>query len=145
VRLLALLVLALAAAPFAVRGAAAAQPVATGEPTRAPTMIEITVEELLERTREPGRGLTLIDVRSAQEFAAGHLPGAINIPLDQIGTRAGELPADGDIVFYCQSGTRSRLAIEVLRAMGVDRPLLHFGGGMSAWQAAGQPTEPARE
>ena len=106
---------------------------------------EITVEELLERTREPGRGLTLIDVRSAQEFAAGHLPGAINIPLDQIGTRAGELPADGDIVFYCQSGTRSRLAIEVLRAMGVDRPLLHFGGGMSAWQAAGQPTEPARE
>lgn len=140
-RLFALLVLALAVAPSAVRGAAAAQPVAAGGPSRAPTMIEVSIEELIERTRERGKRLTLIDVRSAQEFAASHVPGAINIPLDQIAARAAELPAEGDVVFYCQSGVRSRLAIEVLRSLGIERPLFHFGGGLNAWQAAGQPTD----
>ena len=63
-----------------------------------------------------------MDVRSPEEFAAGHVPGAINIPHDQIGQRAAELgPRDTEILLYCRSGRRSAIAADALRVLGYER------------------------
>ena len=85
----------------------------------------------------------LVDVRSATEFAAGHIAGAINIPHDQLGTRAAELAAhktDGTLVLYCRSGRRTGLAVTTLEAQGFTS-LKHLAGDMQGWQDAGETVE----
>ena len=64
-------------------------------------------------------GARLLDVRTAAEFASGHLEGALNIPLHQLQQRHGELgPAGQEVVVYCQSGMRSARAAALLRGLG---------------------------
>ncbi len=65
------------------------------------------------------RGATLLDVRSAREFAAGHLEGARNVPHDEVTARLSEIPP-GRVVVYCKSGVRSALAARQLRAAGYE-------------------------
>jgi rhodanese-related sulfurtransferase len=78
-------------------------------------------------------GARLIDVRSPGEFAAGHLDGARNVPVGEIGGRAGELgPKDRPIVLYCASGTRSAAAARTLRASGFSK--VYNLGAMSNWR-----------
>jgi rhodanese-related sulfurtransferase len=73
-----------------------------------------------------------VDVRTAVEFATGHLPGAVNIPLDQLGARAGELRSEQrPVVVYCASGTRSSQAKRILARAGVAE--VHDLGGMGRW------------
>jgi phage shock protein E len=64
------------------------------------------------------RGATLVDVRSAAEFASAHAPGTINIPLPELGSRLGEIPKTSPVVLCCASGTRSGMAKMVLRKSG---------------------------
>ena len=66
------------------------------------------------------QGALLVDVRTPAEYAAGHLPGALNIPYDQIAARTGELGVDQGraIVLYCRSGNRSGLAHATLEKLG---------------------------
>ncbi len=75
----------------------------------------------------------ILDVRTPEEFAAGHIPGAINIPNETIGTE--EIPAlarkDQTILVYCRSGNRSRQACDKLAALGYTN-LLEFGG-INTW------------
>ena len=75
-------------------------------------------------------GALLLDVRSAEEFAAGHLPGARNLPVDQVAARIDEVPTDRPLVVYCRSGRRSASASATLRARGLEVIDL---GPMSAW------------
>jgi phage shock protein E len=78
------------------------------------------------------KGARLVDVRSPAEFAAGHLDGARNIPVGEIGSRGPELrPLDGPIVLYCASGTRSAMAGRALRAAGFTK--VYNLGPMSNW------------
>jgi rhodanese-related sulfurtransferase len=84
----------------------------------------------------------LLDVREADEFHAGHIPGAVNIPRGllefQIGNRAELAARDLNIVLYCKSSGRAALAACSLQAMGY----LHvqsIAGGFDAWAAAGKP------
>jgi phage shock protein E len=64
-------------------------------------------------------GARLVDVRTPGEFAAGHIPGAINIPLQQLDSRLGELqPMDSAVVVYCRSGHRSGNAARRLKTAG---------------------------
>lgn len=79
-----------------------------------------------------GSGARLVDVRTPGEFAAGHIPGAINIPVQQLAGRLGELePKDAAIVLYCRSGRRSGNAAHLLKGAGfVDVRDL---GPMSRW------------
>ncbi|MFO0581683.1 MAG: rhodanese-like domain-containing protein [Anaeromyxobacter sp.] len=64
-------------------------------------------------------GVKVVDVRTAQEFAAGHVPGAVNIPFDEIEKRAAELgPPGTKVLLYCRTGRRSGIAAETLRAKG---------------------------
>lgn len=79
--------------------------------------------------REGGR---LIDVRSPGEFATGHLPGAINVPVDALGGKAHTIgPKDGAVVVYCASGARSAVARAMLKAQGFQR--VFNLGAMSRW------------
>lgn len=65
------------------------------------------------------RGVRVVDVRTPAEFEAGHVPGAVNVPYDQVPARAAELgPADRPLVLYCRTGHRSGIAVEALKKLG---------------------------
>ncbi|HEY6908872.1 MAG TPA: rhodanese-like domain-containing protein [Myxococcales bacterium] len=65
------------------------------------------------------QGIRVVDVRTPDEFATGHVPGALNIPYDQMAQRHAELgPPSTPVLVYCQSGRRSGLAIATLREKG---------------------------
>ncbi|RFU88496.1 DUF2892 domain-containing protein [Streptomyces triticagri] len=85
---------------------------------------------------------TVIDVRTPGEYAAGHLPGAHNIPLDHLHTALPALKAAaarGDLLMVCASGGRSTTACEQLTA--ADVPATTLTGGTTAWAAEGHPVE----
>lgn len=99
----------------------------------------IDAAELVDRVAR-GEDLVILDVRSPEEFAAGHVPGAINIPHGEMGDRLEEIAALGnlEIVLYCRSGRRAGIAADVLRGAGYER-LLHLDGDMLGWQARQLP------
>ena len=82
-----------------------------------------------------------VDVRTPEEFATGHLAGAINIPHDQMEQRWEELAAfeDREMVVYCRTGRRSGIALEVLERQGFEN--VENGGGFDQLVAAGVPAE----
>jgi rhodanese-related sulfurtransferase len=75
----------------------------------------------------------VLDVRSLEEFVAGHVPGAVNIPHEQVAARLAEVPQDKEVVLYCRSGRRAAMAADVLAANGYTR-LQHLEGDMTGWQ-----------
>ena len=80
-------------------------------------------------------GARLIDVRTPGEFSAGHIKGAVNIPLQEMDKRLSEFgPKDGVIVLYCRSGNRSGQAKTKLDQAGFTQT--HNAGGMAAWISA---------
>jgi rhodanese-related sulfurtransferase len=82
-------------------------------------------------------GAVLIDVRSATEFAAGSIPGAINISLDDIRDRHAELPS-GALVVHCQVGQRGHTAARLLTQLGHD--VTNLDGGYLTWVAGATTT-----
>jgi rhodanese-related sulfurtransferase len=84
--------------------------------------------------------MIILDVRTPEEFAAGHIPGAINIPYTHLPARLSELPdaGDKDIVLYCATGVRVERAVERMREQGYSR-LLHLDGDMKSWQDKKRP------
>lgn len=105
-----------------------------------PVVAPVTQEALLERQQRADADLVVLDVRSPGEFAAGHVPGAMNIPHDRIGEHLAEVPRDKDVVLYCQSGRRAGIAAQVLAEQGYTR-LFHLEGDIAAWKAQGRPLE----
>jgi rhodanese-related sulfurtransferase len=86
-------------------------------------------------------GVPVIDVREPHEFAAGHVPGARNLPLGQLDTWADELDPDGAYVLICRSGKRSAKAVAELEARGF-KHLRNVTGGMLSWEREDYPVEP---
>lgn len=82
----------------------------------------------------------VIDVRSSEEYATGHIPGAINIPYDQVAERISSIEAPHGVALYCMVGPRARKGEAALLAAGYSS-VLHLEGGFSAWQAAGLPVD----
>jgi rhodanese-related sulfurtransferase len=82
--------------------------------------------------------ITLVDVREPPEFAAGHIPGSISLPLSRFDPAT--IPEGGRIVFSCASGVRSTRAVEFAQAFGRDLRE-HYKGGFKDWLAAGEPVE----
>lgn len=96
-------------------------------------MQSIDVHELKARTDRP-----LIDVREPWEYEAGHVPGAVNLPMSTIGEHLDELP-DGAFDVICKVGGRSGRVVEALTARGHDAT--NVEGGTDDWIAAGYPIE----
>lgn len=90
-------------------------------------------------------GCPVVDVREPEEYAAGSLPGAVNIPRGVLEFRIDAHPAcaghkEQQIIVYCQTGGRSALAAEALQKIGYLKPV-SLAGGFKAWSEAGLPTE----
>ena len=108
----------------------------TDAPAPAPS---ISPAELQAR-RASGKGPVVVDVRTPAEYATGHIPGAVNIPYDQVAERIGEVEAPHGVALYCMVGPRARKGEEALLASGY-ASVFHIEGGLAAWQADGLPVE----
>jgi rhodanese-related sulfurtransferase len=82
----------------------------------------------------------LLDVREADEWAAGHAPGAVHLPMMEIPARIAEIPTDREVVVVCRSGGRSAQVVGYLLHHGWDN-VHNLDGGMRAWAAAGRPIQ----
>jgi phage shock protein E len=82
----------------------------------------------------------VIDVRTAAEFESGHIPGAVNIPHDEIAARISEVDAPNGVALYCMMGPRARKGEAALLESGYGS-VVHIEGGLSAWKAEGLPVE----
>jgi rhodanese-related sulfurtransferase len=99
----------------------------------------ISPQTYVRQFKEPGAAHALIDVRTAEEFASGHIAGAVNISLQELPARLSEVPKDRPVVLYCRSGNRSAQAMDVLKASGYTN--IYDMGGIIAWQSAGLPVQ----
>ena len=101
---------------------------------------QVLTRDELAAYAEDGR-LTVIDVRPADEYRAGHLPGAVSVPLEQLEQRIPELPADGELVAYCRGAycVMAYEALDILRAHGLNARRLE--DGMLEWRLAGLEVE----
>jgi phage shock protein E len=115
---------------------------AADETPRADETQRIAPAALLERIEKKDPSLIVLDVRTPEEFAAGHVPGAINIPYTHLPARISELPgaAEKDIVVYCVTGVRAERAATRFRENGFTR-LLHLDGDMRRWSEEQRPIE----
>lgn len=111
-------------------------------PARAADVPVVTQEQLQGRLTAKDSKVVVLDVRTPEEFAAGHVPGAVNVPHDQVEARIAELRGvrDRDLVVYCRSGKRAGMALETLGRLGFTR-LAHLQGDWLAWESAGLPAE----
>lgn len=84
-------------------------------------------------------GATILDVREPDEWAMGHAPGAVHIPLGDLPARLAELPQPGEgaLAVTCRGGGRSSRAVAWLAQQGYD--VANLDGGMKAWESAGKP------
>jgi rhodanese-related sulfurtransferase len=101
------------------------------------TDIEIPAERVAELKEQ---GAQIIDVREDYEHAAGRIPGARHIEVNDLAEEAETLDRDKPVVFYCASGDRSTMPAQALRASGFDAYTL--AGGLVGWRDAGQALEP---
>ena len=96
----------------------------------------------LHALRESGAAPVVIDVRTSEEYASGHIPGAVNIPFDQVAQRIAEVDAPHGVALYCMVGPRARKGEAALLAASYPK-VFHLEGGLAAWQAAGFPVASA--
>lgn len=97
----------------------------------------VSAQELATRLADPGT--VVVDVRPVADYAAGHVPGAVSVPLEELRERLGELPKEAEIVAYCGGPycVLSPEAVRLLREHGYDaRPL---DGGFLSWRRGGKP------
>ncbi|MEI2653675.1 MAG: rhodanese-like domain-containing protein [Microthrixaceae bacterium] len=94
---------------------------------------EIDVEELAERLAE---GVVVIDVREADEYDSGHVPGALFVPLSELEQRVDEVPSGEPVLVICKSGGRSMRACNYLAPLG--RDVTNIAGGTMAWIDSGR-------
>src|SRR3954447_20750339 len=101
----------------------------------------VSRDELLRRAT--AGEVTVLDVRPAAEYAAGHLPGALNIPVDELADRLADLPPDADVVAYCR-GRFCVMAHDAVRLLTYHgRPARRLEDGMLEWQLHGLPVDTA--
>jgi glyoxylase-like metal-dependent hydrolase (beta-lactamase superfamily II)/rhodanese-related sulfurtransferase len=101
---------------------------------------QIDPDDLAARL-DAGESVTVLDVRNAREFAAGHIPGSLHIPYGELTDRLEEVPNGSPIAAVCSGGKRSGLAASILQREGYEQ-VIHVGrGGVGTWQRAGHPIE----
>jgi rhodanese-related sulfurtransferase len=98
---------------------------------------EVSPQQAGEMVRD---GAQLVDVRQADEHAAGRIEGSLHIELDRLASEAAAIDRDRPVVFYCRSGSRSALATQAFRAAGYQAH--NLTGGLLAWRERGLPLDP---
>lgn len=94
---------------------------------------EVSVDELEEALPDGG---ALFDVRQPDEYVAGHVAGAVLVPLGEVAARIAEFPTAGPVYVICRSGARSATACGVLRPAGIDA--INVAGGTMGWVNSGR-------
>jgi rhodanese-related sulfurtransferase len=123
-------ILAAAALALAVGGGAAELPQATAPKS-------VTADEVKAKLTDPGT--VIVDVRTATEFAAGHIPGAKSIPLQDLEKRLGEIDKAKQVIVYCQAGGRSAAAQRLLTGKGFPA-VANYEGSWDDWSSRGYPS-----
>jgi rhodanese-related sulfurtransferase len=100
--------------------------------------VEVVSKEEVKRGVREGT-IALVDVREAEEYAAGHIPGAVSMPLSTLNPE--ELPRDKRVVFSCNSGRRTLRALEHVQAAGRADVKAHYAGSFNEWKASGEPID----
>jgi glyoxylase-like metal-dependent hydrolase (beta-lactamase superfamily II)/rhodanese-related sulfurtransferase len=115
--------------------------------TTAPYVQEVSVQELATRLENgddrspPGSpGILVIDVREPEEYARGHVPGAINLAQAELASHLDEVPRDRQVFVICQTGVRSRRSAQFLQQVGISGAV-NVSGGTLAWMRAKHPVE----
>lgn len=99
--------------------------------------MNITLEKLDEMMRSTTKPM-MLDVRTLGEFSAGHVPGAVHIPMDEVEARLDDIPAGEPIVLVCQSGNRASMVCDLIQH---ERPnAMVLEGGTDTWMESGRPT-----
>lgn len=129
-----------AAAPAAPAVPAAAEPSATEsqavDVAALPRDVDVqTTAALRERP-----DVMILDVREQDEWDAGHIPGAVFMPMGQVPDRLSEIPKDKTVIVQCRSGNRSSQVTDFLVQQGFTN-VHNMAGGINAWQSAGLPVE----
>jgi len=106
------------------------------KPAQAPSIEPEALYALLKGEDAP----RVIDVRSPAEYAAGHIPGALNLPFEEIAERIVEVDTPNGVALYCMVGPRARKGEAALHSSGYTK-ILHIQGGLSAWKQRGLPVE----
>ena len=109
-------------------GAAAAQAQTPAVTAQVPLIEPAKVRSLMGL----GGKLTIVDVRTPEEYAQGHIDGAILMPLDKLPNTYASLPRKGRLIVYCRSGHRSAQAVQFLLSHGYDNAV-SMNGGFNAW------------
>ena len=96
----------------------------------------ITTDELKARIdNKSDKNFIIVDIRDDESYAQGHIPGAINIPLNELGYRAFSLDKTKDIIVYCFTGATSEVACQILVKAGF-KDVYNVIGGIKAWNYA---------
>lgn len=99
--------------------------------------------EDVQRYREAGEDVVLIDLRPPEAFRSGHLPRARSLPLDEVRRREAEIPRTGRVVLYASTPEEAAAAYQALREAG-HRNVMVLAGGLPAWIRLGYPVETSR-
>jgi rhodanese-related sulfurtransferase len=99
--------------------------------------------EDVQRYREAGEDVVLIDLRPPEAFRSGHLPRARSLPLDEVRRREAEIPRTGRVVLYARTPEEAAAAYQALREAG-HRNVMVLAGGLPAWIRLGYPVETSR-
>jgi rhodanese-related sulfurtransferase len=91
------------------------------------------IKQISPKELDLKKGMTLLDVCTDKEYERGHIPGAVHVPLSDIGDKIKKLKKDKELVVYCQNGNRSIWAIKRLMGMGY-KNCTNLKGGYSAWK-----------
>jgi rhodanese-related sulfurtransferase len=103
-------------------------------------MVETVTRDELKKGMAAGK-ILLLDVREPNEYAAGHIPGAVNFPLSTFNPNSLPREAGKKIVFSCRSGQRTQRAMDMARLGGRTDADTHYAGSMNDWVSAGEPVE----
>lgn len=104
------------------------------------TFTDINIEEYQKQFIDQNADYRLIDVRETEEYADGHVPDAINMPLSTFQDNVGDVQQDKPIVLVCRSGGRSAMAAEFLASLGYTN-LYNIIGGTMEWARQGKPLD----
>jgi len=91
------------------------------------------IKQISPRDLDQKKGMMLLDVRSDKEYEQGHIPGAVHVPLSDVGNKVKKLKKDKELVVYCRNGNQSIWAIKRLMGMGY-KNLYNLRGGYNAWK-----------